>query len=494
MEMNTHATTIILLMFAVGCAHGKTEVELRSYSEAGVDQPLLTGVYDVFEDRVTQRGRTLPLKIVVIPARNPHPEQGPIFALLGGPGETATEAVTYFINLGLNRNHDVVLVDERGTGVGHRLDCLPTADEDSLQYYLDFSSYPNAARRFSACAETLGQKFDLNQYTTAAFVDDLDEVRQAMGYEVINLFAGSFGTYAAQMYMRRHGQHVRSAYLCSLVSLSNRVPLYHAWGAQYALEMLFDDWERNTQTRAVYPHLREHFYAILSRLRARPAVTPTVDPSTGEVTNLTLTEPAFADSVRVLMYSSESARELPYLIEQAYAGDYRRFAEAGLNAVRDMLSNIRMGLHFAITCNEFVKRIHPEEIAPATEHSFFGSWRLRTQIGICERWPKTNLPANWFDAFELDAPIVIVSGERDPGSPPRWAFEALQYMPNAVHVIVPGGGHMPENTCLRLIRDQLFETGRTVDLDLGCVDRLESPPFEAPGGAQHSLSQKTQGD
>src|SRR5947209_1293171 len=89
----------------------------------GVKEELRCGVYNVFENRRTLTGRKLPLKIVVIPARHPHPEDGPVFYVAGGPGETATELADLVVSSGDAEDHEVVLVDERGTGDGHRLDC-----------------------------------------------------------------------------------------------------------------------------------------------------------------------------------------------------------------------------------------------------------------------------------------------------------------------------------------------------------------------------------
>ena len=161
-----------------------------------------------FENRQTRRGRKLPLKIVVIPARKPHPEQGPVVFLAGGPGETNTKFAREFVNSVFRQSHDIVFVDSRGTGEGHRLACrLPLAD-DHLESYLQTPFFPAIAE---ACQRELAQHFDLAQHSTAAMADDLDDVRAALGYEKVNLVGGSFGTYAALMYIRAHGEHVRSA-------------------------------------------------------------------------------------------------------------------------------------------------------------------------------------------------------------------------------------------------------------------------------------------
>ena len=55
---------------------------------------------------------------------------------------------------------------------------------------------------------------DLTKYTTDIAMDDLDEVRDALGYDRINIYGGSYGTRAALVYLRRH-EEIRSGAWCS---------------------------------------------------------------------------------------------------------------------------------------------------------------------------------------------------------------------------------------------------------------------------------------
>ncbi len=452
-------------------------VILKPCHVAGVKEELRCGVYYVFENRAAKTGRKLPLKIILIPARHPHPEQGPVFYMAGGPGEAATELAELVMSWGDWEDHDVVLVDERGTGEGNRLDCKLPGSDENLESYLNGPFDAASAR---ACAEELSRNHDLSQYTTPNFADDIDEIRAAMGYDKINLNGGSFGTYAAQIYMRRHGEHVRSAYMVSLVCLADRVPLYHALAAQSGLDQLFKDCEQDRACHQAYPGLREDFGAVLNELRERPATTFVKHPVTGARTEIHLTERMFADAVRVLMYREKSAHEVPFLVEQARAGDFSPFAEAGLRANRGIYSGGRMGLHYCITCNEFVSRIRPEEIEPATKRTFLGSWRVRDQMAACKEWPKTNLPSDYFEPFRLEMPAVLVSGAADPASPPNWGEEVKKFIPNAINLVIPGGAHTPENSCTRSIRHQLFSTGTTKGIDTSCIEQVQPLPFKLP--------------
>jgi pimeloyl-ACP methyl ester carboxylesterase len=332
-----------------------------------------------------------------------------------------------------------------------------------------------------ACRDELRRRYDLSQYTTPAFAEDLDDVRRAMGYDRINLDAGSFGTYAALTYIRRHGEHVRCAYLASVVTLANRVPLYHAQAAQRALDELLQQCEQDPACHAAYPRLREHFAAVLARVRAQPVLTSVRHPVTGAMAEVHLSEPVFVDAVRVLMYSTERAREVPLIIERAMAGDFSPFGTAAVKAIRGFYTGARLGLHYAVTCNEFVARIRPEEVESATRGSYFGSWRVRRQMTLCNEWPRTELPADLLEPFRSDVPAVLVSGDTDPAVPPRWGEELKPSLPNAVHLVVPGGGHTPENACTRGIRAELFRKGTTRGLDLGCMAKLRPEAFKLPG-------------
>ena len=62
-------------------------------------------------------------------------------------------------------------------------------------------------------------------YTTSIAMDDLDDVRQFLGYSRINLYGGSYGTRAAITFARRHGPVVRSVVLDGVAPTELRLPL-----------------------------------------------------------------------------------------------------------------------------------------------------------------------------------------------------------------------------------------------------------------------------
>jgi pimeloyl-ACP methyl ester carboxylesterase len=173
------------------------------------------------------------------PAANTlHPRADPLFILAGGPGQAASFLGPFAAALtGVRKDRDIVLVDQRGTGRSSPLVCAAFKPDRSLKAALEFDPLPKAA----ACAQELAAKgVDAAQYTTAAWVADLDAVRAALGYDRINLWGGSYGTRAAQEYLRRHPQRVRSAVLDSVATPAMRSTLDVWPSREVALAAILD--------------------------------------------------------------------------------------------------------------------------------------------------------------------------------------------------------------------------------------------------------------
>src|SRR5215471_18088486 len=185
----------------------KGTVALQPCRSAGDAIEGWCGHYEVFENRQARTGRKIALNIFIVPARAEMREPDPFFALAGGPGQGATEAfpqAAYVRTIAERR--DVVLVDQRGTGKSNPLDCT-LLSVDNPQEVL---GAPYSLDRIRSCRADSDRKADTTQYTTSIAADDLDEVRAALGYGRVNVLGGSYGTKAALVYLRRHGEHVRT--------------------------------------------------------------------------------------------------------------------------------------------------------------------------------------------------------------------------------------------------------------------------------------------
>ena len=429
------------------------------------------GTYRVYEDRSAGSGRTLDLQVVVLHARRDDPRPDPIVFLAGGPGQNAAAIAPGFAGHWMRRDRDMVFVSQRGTGGEHRLDVSLAGNDDDLQSYLDpiFD-----VERFRRGMEVLSRRADLTMYSTPTAMDDLDEVLTALGYGDVNLVGGSYGTRASLVFLRRHGARVRSAILNGVAPIAFKNPLYHARAAQRGIERIFEEVEANPTWRRVFPDLRGRFGEILARLDREPASVRVRHPGRRiREETVTLDRDDFCEALRVLMYYTPTNRQVPRLLMRAWEGDFTEIAQRGLESNRGLRRSLAFGMLMCITAAEDLARIDEREIVAATDGTFLGDIRVRSQMAVGEIWPKSDLPDGYGEPVSVEVPVLILSGTHDPVTPPEWGEVAHRHLSNSVHVVVPGA----HGVSVPSIERQFLERASVAELDVTPARDVRLPPF-----------------
>lgn len=440
---------------------------------------LRCGTIEVLEDRDRPDGRRIGIKVVVAPALSKTPRPDPLFYFAGGPGDGATgnaaDAVPMFE--AIRRERDIVFVDQRGAGESHRLDCdVPGSAEDLRGYFEDFFT-DEVVRR---CREALAGKADLTRYTTSIAMDDVDEVRARLGYERINLFGGSYGTRAAQVYMRRHTEHVRSAMLLGTAGMKQHLPLYHARDAQASMDGLLAACAADAACNQAFPRVRQELDALIARLDQRPATTTVTDARTGQSVEVSITRRVFAENLRFSTYTPAIAMAAPLLIHRAHGGDFSTFARITLATEPWLREALAWGMHLSVTCSEDVP-FFPRDIEPAVAGTYLGDYRVRMQQRACALWPRGEIPADFHEPVAVDVPTLLISGALDPVTPPRWAEEVKKHLPRSLHVVLPEGHHgffgLANVECMNAVMARFVEEGTVEGLDSSCTATMKRPKF-----------------
>ncbi|MEE8378699.1 MAG: alpha/beta hydrolase [Candidatus Aminicenantaceae bacterium] len=452
----------------------KSQLDLETEEDPLIGGNISSGTFTVFENRESQEGRTIKLFVVILHALSETPRPDPFFPLAGGPGGDVTRSVNAYKKSWIREERDIVFVSQRGTGGDNRLDCVLAVSDENLQDYFDplFN-----LENFRACLEELQKNFDLTMYSTCLAADDMNDLRLALGYDKINLTGTSYGTRAALVYMRRHPETVRSAILNGVLPLANKNPLFHASSAQEAIQLLLADCFENPECRVAFPNLEEEFLTVLERLDEEPAGVLIDHPVTKERVPVNLDRASFMEALRTMMYSYGRNRQVPYLIHQAFLGDYEPFAATGIQSSRNIRRGLALGMLLCVTCGEDISRVRDEEIVRFTQGTFLGDARIRQQMAVCEFWPKSNIPDNFGDPVHVDVPILLLSGTMDPVTPPIWGTKTASHLPNGLHLVIEGA-HGVGGDCIRLIEKQFLESGSVENLDISCMDLIESRPYK----------------
>ena len=467
--------TTVLVPFAT--AQG---IDLEDCRLDGVSVPARCGVLTVFEDRAAGAGRTLDLKIVVVPAVSDTPEPDPLFLLAGGPGQAATDLAGPMLPLlaEVRRTRDLVFVDQRGTGGSGRMTCAffeSDMDEEAVSESLQFDALPLDDLR--ECLVEVEATADPRQYTTPVAMDDLDDVRTALGYETVNLYGGSYGTRAGLIYMRRHQERVRAAVLDGLAPASIRLPSSINADAHRALDRLFGDCAADAGCNQAFPDLPRTFARVIADLEANPRELDTTHPRTGEPFELTLTAASFAGGLRGVLYSPTVASLMPWTIARAAEGDFAPYL-AQIVPLMDSGEVLSLGMFFSVLCAEDVSQLAGGVAESLSADGILGRLLIEVTTDACTVWPAADLPAGYFEPVRSDVPTLLLSGDLDPVTPPRWGEEVLAGLSNARHLVAPGAGHgVITRGCADDLVAEFIETGSHADLDAGCLERIRRPPF-----------------
>ena len=464
----------VQLIESTRAARARAKFTLQSCEVKGTGSALC-GTYDVFENRAARSGRKISLNIVVVPALNPQAAPDPVFWLHGGPGAAATSTAR-FLDRGflgpLRQDRDVVFIDQRGTGRSNGLQCDLADDPSDPQAFFGELLPLDRVRQ---CREKLEKIADLKQYTTPIAMDDLDEVRAALGYDTINLVASSYGTIAAQVYMRQHPDHVRAVFLLGVASLAIKQPLLFAPAAQRALELLFRDCRADSACHAAFPDLEKEFDAVLQRFDRSPVVTELTAPNTTAKRTVSIARGSFVERIRLLLYTTGTARYVPLIVHRAYLNDFGPFAAAA--AKYNPVATAARGMYMTVTCSEGVPFISEEDIERETKGTFVGDYRVRVHQQACKEWPRGDIPASYIEPVRSGVPVLLISGEDDGSTPPRFGQEVVKTLPHAKQVMVPNYGHQIDSVCVIGLLKAFIEKGTAEGLDTSCVASTERPPF-----------------
>ncbi|HKU17440.1 MAG TPA: alpha/beta fold hydrolase [Steroidobacteraceae bacterium] len=470
------AIVALALLFAGTAWAGAGELRLAPCADPKL-KPAKCGTYTVWENREAKSGRTIDLAVVVLQATGQDRKPDPLFILLGGPGEAAASSgAEWYVEDPVRATRDIVLVDQRGTGNSNGLHC-PVAKDAPLQDYVPTLNLAVLAK----CRPELQKRADMRYYSTPYAMDDLDDIRAALGYDKINIDAGSYGTTAALVYIRQHGEHVREATLWASTALTQPMPLFMASDAENALRNVFRDCYAEAACKSAYPTLEADYKRAVAKIESGPVRVTVTDPRSKQPTEVTVDADAFAEGLRAMMYRPEAMRSIPLVLRKAAAGDYKAFADFQIGRNIGLNNALADGLYFSITCTEDVDRADPKQAQANGRGTFLADHRNRPHREGCVGWPRSKLPAGFGEEVKSDVPVLVINGANDPATPPSAGRAGISRMSNARLVVVPYGGHSSEGLigeeCVKSIAAKFLETADQKSLDVGCVKNMKHKPF-----------------
>jgi pimeloyl-ACP methyl ester carboxylesterase len=436
---------------------------------------------EVPEDPARPQGRRIDLAIAWVPGAAKRPAPDPVVLLAGGPGQSALEAYPLAAPAFRDalRRRDVLLIDQRGTGGSNALDC-PEATQQAMSAStatLDAVAAQAMARQCLAELRDADPRF----YTTGAYVADLERVREALGVAQWNLVGVSYGTRVAQEYLRRHPERVRSTVLDAVVPPTLALGAEHARNLDAAVDAQFGRCDRDAVCRERFGSPRARLDELLAALRRQPQRVSYRDPVTDELREDELTADTVAGVVRLHAYSPQLFAMLPMLLESAQAGRYDRLM-AQARMVEELIGEqITIPLQLSVSCAEDAPRLRAD---PADADTLLGTDFVEVLQAQCAAWPRGAVPADFGEPVRSDRPVLLLSGEFDPVTPPRYGESVRATLPNSRHLVLRGQGHGVMGVgCMPRVLGDFIDRPEPARLDVKCLDAVGYvPPFTGAHG------------
>lgn len=270
------------------------------------DANITCGYLIVPENRENIKG-SLELELFVIQIESIQTtDNAPFVYLEGGPGGAASVSLGAWLESDILQAYDIILIDQRGTGLSYpSLNC-PEVNEDSENPVED-------------CRNRLvDEGIDLNAYTSASNANDIHDLLVALDIPEANIYGSSYGVRLGLTMMRDFPQRMRSLIIDAVYPPQVDALVDQAFYGNQAFEQLFNDCANDPDCNVAYPNLRDSFYTAIENMNNEPAEIE--DFELGEIVETTGDD--FANQLFLMLYDTTLLPYLPAMIDAYANGEY----------------------------------------------------------------------------------------------------------------------------------------------------------------------------
>jgi len=414
------------------------------------------------------------IAVAVVPALDLKPEPDPFVPLAGGPGASAIEFYAAYSGAfeHVRRHRDILLVDQRGTGSSSRMDCAVDVDIIEGRY-----SEERVVDITRDCLDALPH--DPRFFTTSVAVTDLEAVREALGYGPLNLYGVSYGSRVAQHFAKRFPGATRSIVLDGVVAPQIVLGPQIATEAQSALDAIFARCAADETCDARFPNLPQKFQQIRAELEERPVTVDIPNPVTGDPETAEFGSAELAGAIRLLAYNATSIAIVPLLVDAAAGGNFGPLAAQFQMIAAQMSDALALGMHNSVMCSEDAPFYDFDAVDyEALEASYIGIVQLDAIDAMCSVWPAGPVDDDFRAPLDTAIPVLLLSGDADPITPPRYASLAMVDLERARHLIGVQQGHGQAAVgCTPRLIGEFVASADPLGLDASCLERNFVMPF-----------------
>ena len=414
--------------------------------------------------------RSIIVRAVVLAGRGEKPFREPLVVLQGGPGVPGTGMATNFWRREpLRERRDMVFIDQRGTSGPNILSCA----------FLGRSNFLGAlfpTDHISACHDGLAKRALLSAYTMSTSAEDLESIRKALGIETWSIYAVSFGTRLGQTYAKRYPAHVRSVILDGIVPFDAQLAGDLAESMEQSLVYVAGRCDKDPACGPRYPNTMRTLTQLAARLDSAPA-TVSVTDSLGRTLTGRFGKWDLAYAVRGMLYGPLAAA-IPAMAHDAKrTGDFSGFAMVYWQRTRWVGDSTSVPLHLGVYCAEDLPFHDAAGARNRARGTFIGDDYFDEYHNACKAWPMPRAAAEMREPWRSAIPTLLISGGRDPVTPPSYGTRVGRSLSRHRHIVVPAGGHADQSPCKTGVLAQFLNQGLAGVSSRTCLESDQFPPW-----------------
>lgn len=427
-------------------------------------------------------GPTIQLPVAILRARGDSPRPDPLFLAQGGPGGDAFSVFALTaVNSPLLAERDIVIFNQRGTLYATpSLVCTETFDELDTALALPRDQADEAGMQaYSRChRRLLDEGVDLSAFNSLENAADVDAIRQALGYEVINFYGVSYGTLLGLHLLRDFPNSVRTVILDSVVPTQ----INYITEVPQVTERIFDKMLTTCAADAAcagqYPNLGAEFGVLVEQLNRQPVTIPVTDPDTGASVNVYVDGKTFMDMLFQAFYLPDMYAIFPRLISDMAAGRYDFWQTMWPIIIFDR--TFSEGMFYSVICAED-SDFSQADVSLAGIRPAIADYALndvQEVLDVCRLWDVRQLPASVDEPVVSSVPTLVLAGEFDPITPPAFARAAADTLSHSYLVVDPTSSHgvaFNDNCLDGVLQDFLNNPGQPPDAV--CVEQHQPTGF-----------------
>lgn len=442
-------------------------------------------------------GRLVRLHVAVFESTAVDAPDDPIVYLEGGPGGEVLETLPFRFASQfepLLAERDLIVLDQRGVGLSFpSLECAEATELAVSQLGEALSPEQRRAGLLAAIIECrdrlLSEEIDLGRYNSAENAADIADLRVALGIDEWNLYGLSYGTRLAVTIMRDHPEGIRSVILDSAYPVESNLLTETARNLDRSLNELWSGCAADSECAAAYPDLERRFFDVVDQLEASAVTLPVQDIASGRTVNAPFSGTDLIGNTFQALYSDAAIAVLPAMIDQLEQGQTEILSLLASNSLANV-SFTSLGMYLSVQCHEeavFTTLAAIEEGRAAypvigdalSGASIVGDFLLEA----CSVWPAGAAAPIENEAVTSNIPTLVLAGEYDPITPPRWGLGVAANLERSTFVEVPGLGHGATLAdCPRGVMLSFLDApGDTPEV--ACVATMGGIDFQIPGQA-----------